>query len=132
MVVVTRNSKYVTAIMEAGEQFFAHDNSRRALEILTALHRGNNLVRLFGMSMNLDHWTAEQQDKYSHFYNRLIDWYAPMDGNGMLEVVLTLVLCMQGAIDDMSLLDAIFLEKSITMEDFAEIVEVIRPYATSS
>ena len=49
--VITRNTRYVEMIMEAGECYFGYDNSLLALQIMETMVRGDNFKRLFNMSM---------------------------------------------------------------------------------
>ena len=131
--VITRNTRYVEMIMEAGECYFGYNNSLLALQIMETMVRGDNFKRLFNMSMGLAHWTKTQQINYHNFHEALTDGvYAPPDGDRMIDIIKILVLAMQDRIDITAMRDRSFHSGSITKEDFKTISAIVKPYATSS
>ena len=68
MGVITRQHKYIEAVMRAGEYQFKDKSSTKCVAELTELFKVKDIERFYTLPMQCKAWTCEQKEKYPHFF----------------------------------------------------------------
>ena len=93
MGVITRQRKYIEAVMRAGEYQFKDKSSTKCVAELTELFKVKDIERFYTLPMQCKAWTCEQKEKYPHFFEWIEEFYnCACHDQGLIDRVCIIIL----------------------------------------
>ena len=93
MGVITRQHKYIEAVMRAGEYQFKDKSSTKCVAELTELFKVKDIEHFYTLPMQLKAWSPEQREKYPNFFEYISEFYScACCDQGLIDRVCTIIL----------------------------------------